>query len=253
MSDHDDHNERWNDDLAAYALDALDPGEQQNLERHLATCEICSERLRWMTPAVDVLPASVTPRQPPAALESRVMDVVQRESAMIESAADPDRAARSEAAADTERRWLPGLDGLSMRPMLAGLGVFLLLAAGVVGYSLRDDGTSISTEQVYTAKADEQSSIASGRLDVDGDAGSLHVTNLPATGRGEVYQAWIQDTGEAGGTVHPSSVFVVAEGGVGDVSIPHGLANARRVMVTREPKGGSEHPSENPVLTAEMN
>ena len=81
---------------------------------------------------------------------------------------------------------------------------------------------------------------------------SLHVANLPASGRGEVYQAWIQDTGAAGGAVHPSSVFVVAAGGVGDVAIPHGLSDARRVMVTREPRGGSEHPSENPVLTAEM-
>ena len=47
-------------------------------------------------------------------------------------------------------------------------------------------------------------------------------------------------------------MFVVADGGVGDVAIPHGLSDARRVMVTREPKGGSELPSENPVLTAEM-
>ena len=47
-------------------------------------------------------------------------------------------------------------------------------------------------------------------------------------------------------------MFVVSAGGVGDVAIPHGLADARRVMVTREPKGGSEHPSENSLLTAEI-
>ena len=54
------------------------------------------------------------------------------------------------------------------------------------------------------------------------------------------------------GSVHASSVFVVSDSGVGDVAIPHGLSNARLVMVTREPKGGSKHPSENSVLTAKM-
>ncbi len=259
MSDHDhndnQHSEVWNDDLAAYLLDALEPGEVEVLQGHLAECEICTERLRWMEPAVDVLPATVTQQQPPDALRSRLMDVVQRESSMIESAADPERAARAERAAGSRgsRGW--SLGDLSLRPVLAGLGVFLLLGAGVAGYALRDGGTGGGDEQVervYAAKADQRDSLASGMLEVSGDAGSLHVSNLPATTKGEVYQAWIQDTGAAGGAIHPSSVFVVSEEGVGDVAIPHGLSNARRVMVTREPKGGSDLPGENSLLTAEM-
>jgi anti-sigma factor RsiW len=259
MSDRDDpaiNNEnadRWNDDLAAYALDALEPAERAALVEHLAGCPICTERLRWMAPAVDVLPATVAPQQPPEALKARLMDVVQRESSMIESAADPGRAARSERADDRRGGTRRIFGGLSLRPVLAGLGVFLLLAAGVAGYAIRDGGSGSGSNQVYAAKGPTRDSIASGSLEVDGDAGSLHVANLPATGRGEVYQAWIQDSGAAGGAIHPSSVFVVAEGGAGDVAIPHGLSDASRVMVTREPRGGSEHPSENPVLTAEMN
>jgi hypothetical protein len=250
--DPNEHGESWNDDLAAYLLDALEPAEKRALDDHLAGCPACAERLRWMAPAVDVLPAAVTPRQPPAALKSRLMDVVNRESAMIGSAADPDRAARREPADGSSRRHLLRFGSLSLRPALAGIGVFLLLAAGVVGYAVRDSGSSGSSEQVYAARADKPDSIAWGTLQVDGDAGSLHVANLPVTKKGEVYQAWIQDTGSAGGTVHASSVFVVSGDGTGDVAIPDGLSNARRVMVTREPKGGSEHPSENPLLTAVM-
>ncbi len=253
--DRNDHGEIWNDDLAAYALDALEPSEVRALRRHLAECEVCTERLRWMAPAVDVLPAAVTQLQPSPALRSRLMDVVQRESSMIESAADPGRAARGERKEGSRRRGLPSLGGLSLGPVLAGLGVFLVLGAGVAGYALRDDGTGggdQQAEQVYAAKADQPGSPASGRLAVSGDSGSLHVTDLPATTRGEVYQAWIQDSGKAGGAIHPSSVFVVSEEGIGDVAIPHGLSNARRVMVTREPRGGSELPGENSLLTAEM-
>lgn len=247
-----EHGESWNDDLAAYLLDALEPAEKRALDDHLAGCETCTERLRWMAPAIDVLPATVVPRQPPPALKSRLMDVVQRESAMIESAGDPDRAARQERADGSSRLRLPRLGSLSLRPALAAVGVVLLLAAGVVGYAVHDSGPSGTSQQVYAAKADKPDSIAWGKLQVEGDAGSLHVANLPVSNKGEVYQAWIQDTGSAGGAIHPSSVFVVAGDGSGDVAIPHGLSNARRVMVTREPKGGSEHPSENPLLTAEM-
>ena len=245
------HGEQWNADLAAYALGALDRDEKQVLEEHLAGCETCKERLHWMTPAVDVLPATVAPKSPPPALKARIMDVVERESALIDAAADPDREVRG---ADRPRTRKGFVAGLSLRPALAGLGVFLLLAAAIAGYALRDgDGTGgEQPAEVFTAKAERPASPATGRLEVSGDTGMLHVANLPPISRGEVYQAWIQDKGSAGGSVHASSVFVVSGAGVGDVAIPAGLSDARRVMVTREPKGGSEHPSENSLLTAEI-
>lgn len=245
--DSNEHGERWNPELAAYALDALDPDERSTVEVHLAGCETCSERLRWMLPAVDVLPATVAPQPPPPELKARIMDTVGREAALVR-AAEGDRAPAVE---DRPRRGF--LSGLSLRPVLAGLGVFVLLAAAATGLVLSDDGTDTGgSEIVYTAEAERPSSPATGRLEVDGDAGMLHVANLPPTHDGEVYQAWVQDKGSAGGSVHASSVFVVSEQGVGDVAIPHGLSKAARVMVTREPKGGSEHPSENSLLTAEM-
>ncbi len=245
------HGERWNADLAALALDALDEPERETVAAHVKTCETCTERLHWMRPAVDMLPATVAQQSPPPALKSRIMDVVGRESAMIESAADPGRAARD---GKPQRSRGSFLSGLSLRPVLAGLGVFILLGAAVAGFALRGDDTTTDGPpgEVFAAKGKGADSPASGRLIVEGDAGMLHVTDLPPTDKGEVYQAWIQDDAAAGGSVHASSVFVVSEDGVGDVAIPHGLSKARRVMITREPKGGSEHPSENSLLTAEM-
>ena len=251
-----EHSDRWDDDVAAYALDALGGEELRAFQDHLEGCSLCAERLRWLTPAVDVLPATVPHMTPPPNLKARLMDVVEREAALVASS---EGAERTDAPAPGSDPDAPGrtarIFGVSLRPALAGLAVTLLLAAGVTGYlvngSSTDDGGATTTYQAGAAA--HPSSNATGELIVDGDAGMLHVSNLPATRRGEVYQAWIQDSASAGGSVHPSSVFVVAEGGVGDVAIPHGLADARRVMVTREPKGGSELPSENPVLIAEMN
>ena len=47
---------RWKDDVAAYVLGALEPGEAAELERHLAGCADCRAELRWLRPAVDLLP-----------------------------------------------------------------------------------------------------------------------------------------------------------------------------------------------------
>jgi anti-sigma-K factor RskA len=238
-----EHAERWNAELAAYALDALDPTERRLVEEHIAGCGACGERLRWMQPAVDVLPATAPPEAPPPELKARIMEIVEREAAV--AAAPP-----AEEAAGRGPRL--GLARFRLRPALAGLGAAVLLAAAIAGYALRsgDDGDR-SAPAVYAAHA-ESGSGASGRLEVEGDAGMLHVAELPPAGRGRVYQAWIEDAAGAGGAIRPSSVFVVSGDGEGDVAIPHGLAGARRVMVTREPEGGSRRPSEGSLLTVEM-
>ena len=60
------------DDLAAYALGALNDDEAVGLEAHIADCAACQGRLRWLRPAVDVLPAAVAQRTPPPRLRENV-------------------------------------------------------------------------------------------------------------------------------------------------------------------------------------
>lgn len=240
MSERAEHRDRWHDDIAAYALHALDEREGALVEHHLEDCSECAERLRWISPAVDVIPASVAPVPPPPELRERLMAIVNEEAAAERSAAAPARRER--------RSWLPSFDGFSLRPALASAAA-LLLVAGVAGYELRNETSPSTPEaQIYTAQALAGSG-ASGSLKVDGDEGSLRVTNLPPTKRGDVYQAWIKDKQ---GSVHRSSVFVLSDDGTGAVSIPSGLSDAARVMVTREPKGGSKAPTEDPLLAADL-
>ena len=56
--------EHRGDELAAYLLDALEPGEAAELERHLAGCEECRAELEWLRPAVQLLPESVERVEP---------------------------------------------------------------------------------------------------------------------------------------------------------------------------------------------
>lgn len=241
-SDREDHRVRWDDELAAYVLDALDEREAVAVATHLDECATCSERVDWLAPALDVLPAAVPQEPPPPALRARLLEIVEREAAL-------EAAAKQPASADGGRRRisLPIFGSFAMRPALAGFGVALLLIAGVVGYALRD-GASSET-RTYAAVASAEDSLASGTLAVDGDGGTLHVADLPAAGRDEVYQAWVQHTGP-GGHIVPSSVFVVDDEGVGEVAIPEGLEGADKIMVTQEPAGGSDKPTSDVLLTA---
>lgn len=247
MSNTIDHREQWGEDLAAYALDALSEEEAAALERHVADCDWCAERLRWLQPAIDVLPATVPQEEPPPAVRARLMEVVESEAPARSEAP----AARDAAARPSWRERL-GLSGLTLRPVLAGVAVLLVVAAGITGYALRDDGTSGPPAQTFTARGVGDGKLAHGTLEVQGDKGSLQVANLPPTKPGEVYQAWVEESPEHGGAVQPSSVFVVADDGSGNVVIPHGLEAADRVMVTREPKGGSEKPHESSIITAKL-
>ena len=114
------------DDLAAYALGALDRREAAALERHLDDCEGCRARLRWLSPAVDLLPASVEQRTPPESLRENLMATVRAEAA-------PTRSRRPRRSGARGRRGSPGgtgLRGLMLRPAV-GMAALILLVAGV--------------------------------------------------------------------------------------------------------------------------
>lgn len=222
---------RWEDDLAAWMLGALEETEAEAFERHLAGCERCRADLNWLRPAVDTLPASVTQLAPPPRLRGRLLGIVRSE-------------ARREAAPQRSRRWFGWL--ALPRPAVAGLAATALVAAGVAGYVLRGDGPQETTIQ---ASASRQAPRASAELVVEGDSGTLQARGMPKLARDQVFQAWIRDEGEA--ALKPSTLFVPAGGGTATATIP-GLEDAAQVMVTREPRGGSTRPTTRPLLRATL-
>jgi anti-sigma-K factor RskA len=229
--------EEIRDDLAAYALGALEGADLERLEEHLAECESCRGYLQWLEPAVEVLPASVEQLAPPRSLERSLMATVRAE-------------AKRESETRREQRrgfsW-PSWRGLALRPatVLAAIGV---LAAGLaVGYAIRGsddaDQTVIAAQPTPAAPGP-----INATLERDGDSGTLRVEQMPQLQPNEVYEAWIGRGEGEDLTVQPAGTFVLESDGSGSAVVDGSLEGADSVLVSVEPEGGSEQPTSDPVL-----
>jgi anti-sigma-K factor RskA len=228
----DDHI-RFEDDLAAYLLDALTIEEAREMQLHIEVCPRCQERARWLQGSVEMLPTTVEQLEPPPELRERLMQTVRAEAAEAHApVADRGRATRA------RRGWLDWLRAVP-RPALALGATLVAIAGGVIGYALGNDGGSNTATVQAQAPAG-----ATATLERDGDRGILRVAGL-AQRKDRIYEVWIQ----RGKEVRPAGLFQVDRTGRGAAAIPAGLDGADRVMVSLEPAGGSEQPTSEPLVT----
>lgn len=240
--------ERLNEDLAAYALGALEPAEAEVLELHLDSCDSCRERLRWLYPALDLLPASVEQVSPPETLRESLMAAVRDEA---ESVADERAPARSKPARAPQKRsrW-QGFGEIFMRPAL-GLAVVVVLIAGAAsGYVLRGSDPAATPKNTFVEAKPTRGAPpgASATLERHGDSATLHVNQMPEIDRDQVYEVWV----ERGGVMEPASTFILGRDGSAEAAVPGPLQGAEGVYVSTEPYPGSARPTSPPVLVAEL-
>jgi anti-sigma-K factor RskA len=221
--------ERHRDELAAYLLGALEPGETAELERHLAGCEECRTELEWLRPAVQVLPESVERLEPPRELRVRLMEQVRSEA---ETAAAPQRARGR------------GIRSWSLSP-LAGLAVLALIVAAIAAYAIGNGGSGGGgTTTVVAGHSPE----VTAEMVRDGDSGTLHLANLHQLPRDKVLQAWVERNGTV---VSAKTLFVPNPDGTASATIDD-MDGVSTVMVTAEPRGGSVQPTSAPIVTVSM-
>jgi anti-sigma-K factor RskA len=221
--------ERRRDELAAYLLGALEPGEAAELERHLAGCEECRTELEWLRPAVQILPESVQRVEAPPQLRARLMEQVHSEA---ESVPAPRR----------ERRWSIG--GWSLRPV-AGLAALVLVVAAVAAYAIGSgDSGGAHTTTVVTG----HSPGVVAEVVRDGGTGTLHLTNLHQLPSDKVLQAWVERDGRV---VSAKTLFVPNQDGTASATIDD-MEGVKTVMVTAEPRGGSVQPTSPPIVSVSI-
>jgi anti-sigma-K factor RskA len=241
-----DH-ERWNEDVAAYMLGALESGEAAELERHAAGCEHCREEMRWLTPAVDALPEGVERLQPPAELRARLLAEVRADgAAATDRAGDPTAAPSLFARAS---HWLRDLGSgpMGLRPV-AGVAAAVLVVAAVAGFAI---GGGIGSDSGGGAESTVVAGKAPGvtaEMVSEGGSGTLHLANVKQLPSDRVLEAWVQRDGEIEAV---EALFVPDREGRASTELPD-MDGVEVVMVTKEPSGGSTTPTGEPLISIKV-
>ncbi|ADB49948.1 anti-sigma factor [Conexibacter woesei] len=251
-----DGHSRWEEDLAAYAIGALDPRDTVAFAAHLAECDRCRGELHRLAPAVELLPASVEQVDPPPALRGRIMAAIAAEphaARSVDAASPPPHRRRTDRQPPPppRRSWRERIRGWHVPALPAAATAAALAAAFAIGFAVRGGGDGGSQPQRTTVPVASLAPGADVRAQLVSSGGSwqLDVGRMPALPPGRVYQAWVMRRGR---DVEPSTVFVLARNGSGTVAIPQSLGAGDQVLVTREPRGGSDRPTSAPLLQASV-
>ena len=228
-------------DTGAYVLGALHDDEHTDFELHLAGCEACRREVAELRMAAAMLPLAADQVPPPDALRERIMATVREEAAARQA---PPAAAAQPAGRAARRSWWSRLRLPAIAPLPAALAACVVLALGVAG------GVLLSAEDGFR-EVDAQVALngasATLRIEDDGDA-RLMVRDMPAPPDGRVYQVWLLGEGESPSPT--DALFVPGRDGAAEVDVPGDVAGARQVLVTAEPRGGSDRPTRQPVVMA---
>jgi len=224
--------------LPLAALDALDPGEAEAVERHLSTCRRCRHEQADYARIVDWLALSVPDRPPPARLRRRVLGALRPAPWPFVAPA---------------RRWLAAAVLLIL--VLTGSNLVLwqrLSDARGAAEPPRSARTASGPLSWYDLVASTPGNSAQGTLCAvpDGRLAWLIVQGLPQLAPGQVYQLWFAhgDQWVSGGT------FTVDERGRGFLTIwpDQPLRSYETLRITVEPVGGSTHPTSQPILAGRL-
>lgn len=224
---------RRSDEIAAFLLDALEPGEAAELERHLAGCEECRTELEWLRPAVQLLPESVERVEAPPEL---------RESLMTQVRAEAKTGAKGTARLPRRERGL--LRGWILRPA-TGFAALVLVVAAVAAFALSGgDSGGGNTTTTFTGRSPG----VTAEMVSSGDSGTLHLANLHQLPSDKVLQAWVEREGQVESA---KTLFVPNQDGTASATIDD-MEGVTTVMVTAEPRGGSTQPTSAPIVSVSI-
>lgn len=228
----------------AYALDALEPSEKADFERHLQSCTACDAELRSLRNTVAALADGATDA-PPDRLRASVLariSEVRPLPPVVDDGPVVDLAARRRTSSSA---WL----------MLAAavLGV-IALGAGWRAVSLQQQVAQLSSaaSDLNSLLTAPDATTVSGPVTTGGQAtvvisrsrgqAALATSGLAPAPTGYVYQAWFIPSAGA-----PVSAGVLPEQAT--LALLKGSpATAATVGVTIEPDGGSTAPTSTPVI-----
>ncbi len=221
----------YGDDAAPYVLGALADADQYR--EHLGECASCRAHVAELQLVVDTLPASVPPILAPESMRARVLATVRSEAELLKAAGG--RAEEAPARAGRRR-------SLRVSPLGAGLAIAATALAAVAITIGLNSGTHPRVTSAHIAASVRGASAA---LRQSGSRAELVVSGMPQPPPGDIYEVWLARSGTPHAT---DALFGVTSSGSASVNVPGDLHGVQEVMVTREPQGGSLHPTSPPLL-----
>jgi anti-sigma-K factor RskA len=251
------NNERFDDLKDAYVLDALPEEERRSFEEFLVAHPERQAEIDELGAVAGLLAFSPEELEPPPELRKRLMEVVEAEAA-------PRRERR--------RAGLAGLAGFIGARGLA-LGAAALVLVGLLSWNLllQNEVEDLQGQvqnsqgqvedlqaQVRDAQAQQTQTVQlSGTwanqgadaevASIDGNRIVFVADDLPSIPEGQTCQIWVikGDVPEPSGLFQPGGTETAA-------SITTPIKKGDTVAITVEPAGGSEQPTTDPVLSAEL-
>ena len=218
---------------APYALDALDAHEVRAFEDHLRECEHCREEVAMLRAAAASLAHDAPAAAPPPELRSRILATARAERGNV---------------VPLRPRWATPVAAVAAVAACAAVGFGIW--AAMLDHTLGSREAALRTQSRALAVA---ASPGARRIALSGGHGALVVTpsgraalllaDLPETGAGKVFEAWVV----SGGAAAPAGVFSAKDRAAAvalERDVPHGAT----VAVTIERAGGAQQPTSTPIV-----
>jgi anti-sigma-K factor RskA len=234
--------ERLHDEAAAWVLGALDNAEAAEFVRRMEASPEVRKEVAELQEAADALPFSVVPVGPPPELRDRIMAVVESEAELLHATG-----ARADRPSHPRTPWWRSL----LRPLPVAATACVLLLAGLAAGLLIDGGGSESARTVAAQVTGEGTANATAQVEIDADHAELVVDGMRSPGAGHVYQVWYVRDGQSD-PVPAGALFDVDSSGQGAAALPGGVDDVASVLVSVEPAGGSQKPTTQPVIAANL-
>lgn len=258
-----------------YVLDALEPSEQLLVATHIETCAQCQELVRERQRIVELLAWTPEQRDPPAALQARLMQRITQGEVPTEPVEPSpelhDRVMRriQHIPQVTPKAWWQSLVTPRMRLAASALALVLVLVLGGTAIRLQQSlaetrNQAAQQQRVLSLLQTPQARLVSLAPTDQPVAGTVQLLLSPATNQAylltnalgtlpadKTYQLWLikKDQPPVG-----AGVFAVDPKGMAtlNVEIPEQISNYQVAAITIEPAGGSVRATTAPILAAEF-
>jgi anti-sigma factor RsiW len=217
---------------AAYALDALEPGERREYEAHLAACPPCQDELASFGEVTGALAVAASGPVPRPELRERILSAARAEPQVVVPLERP------------RRRVAPVLAGV------AAIAAVVALGFGLWAALLSNDLDQARSALDILADPDARTvplQSGSGRLVVDPDGQAVLVLGgLEQAPSGKTYEVWVVQDGNAA----PAGLFSQTSSS-DPVQVQGTVDDGDVVAVTIEAAGGASEPNLPPIAASE--